>query len=706
MAIITETETLENGDGSSEPASSQTQVSGSVEFSAEFDTTTTRVLYGVENIGSNSVLNGDFCDGKEVYNENGITLIVDVTGSFTNGTESEKICGCEDNNGHKRETNSNTKGDGDGMVDQDHQYVVGDFVWGKIRNLFTNYSWWPGRIYDPSDASDYAAKYKREDPSLLVAYFGDGSFSWCHPSQLKPFAENFREMSKQSSARSFVNAVQEALDEIGWLLGLKMACSCLPEATPTRVGTRSVNAGIRPGVHVPEGRIGELLCEPAELLARLRNFAQLIHTDNLLEVCLLKSWLTAFYRAKGRYPLAVYHEPMYIEGLEEKDINGVKLKSDFCKPMEVGVQVPFEVDLNSSPISTENEVQSVENGKLKGEKANDGTVLKAPKRKQVSSVEYDSGEGEEETAKSFSSRKIKRSRYLSPPFMQFPEELGIELDIMEEDHKNTTNSVKLNPTLSEVLSEVRFAALNPFHMMDNGHLDIIKRTIFTFRSSMFLKGSNYKAYNHPPVSGLIEPKSRLGEHQMNERMDIPKFKQAARECGTKDGKDSSVALVLTFPPGFSLPSKSELIKIFGKYGALNETETDVFYDSFYARVVFFKGSDAEEAFTESGQKSPFGADNINFRLCYSSDTPSRACEFDQKASSPFTNMQKGNQLSSKLFDDEGLQLGYVRQKLEMMASMLEDGGTEISAEIKSKLEGEMKALLEVVNTMIGSNSST
>lgn len=174
-----------------------------------------------------------------------------------------------------------------------------------------------------------------------MAYFGDGSFSWCHPSQLKPFAENFGEMSKQSSARSFVNAVQEALDEIGWLLGSKMACLCLPEATPNRVGTRSVNAGIRPGVQVPEGGIGELLREPAELLARLRNFAQLICTDSLLEVTLLKSWLTAFYRAKGRYPLAVYHEPMYIEGLKYKDINGVKVKSDLCEPMKVWVQVPF-----------------------------------------------------------------------------------------------------------------------------------------------------------------------------------------------------------------------------------------------------------------------------------------------------------------------------------------------------------------------------
>lgn len=102
------------------------------------------------------------------------------------------------------------------------RYVVGDFVWGKIRNLFSNHSWWYGRIYGPFDASEYMAKYKREDHSLLVAYFGDGSFSWCHPSQLKPFAKNLEEMSKHSSSESFVNVVHEALEYIGWLVESEM----------------------------------------------------------------------------------------------------------------------------------------------------------------------------------------------------------------------------------------------------------------------------------------------------------------------------------------------------------------------------------------------------------------------------------------------------------------------------------------------------
>ncbi|GMH24466.1 hypothetical protein Nepgr_026309 [Nepenthes gracilis] len=78
----------------------------------------------------------------------------------------------------------------------DTKFAVGDFVWGKIKS----HPWWPGRIFDPSNASEFALTYKHEG-RLLVAYFGDGTFAWCKSQQLKSFAENFEEMSKQSSSK-------------------------------------------------------------------------------------------------------------------------------------------------------------------------------------------------------------------------------------------------------------------------------------------------------------------------------------------------------------------------------------------------------------------------------------------------------------------------------------------------------------------------
>ncbi|KAL2528967.1 uncharacterized protein Fot_21568 [Forsythia ovata] len=51
-------------------------------------------------------------------------------------------------------------------------------------------------IYDPQDASSFAGKHIRMD-RLLVAFFGDGSFSWCLPAQLIPFATILRKCRKK-----------------------------------------------------------------------------------------------------------------------------------------------------------------------------------------------------------------------------------------------------------------------------------------------------------------------------------------------------------------------------------------------------------------------------------------------------------------------------------------------------------------------------
>ncbi|KAG2405312.1 uncharacterized protein HKW66_Vig0045670 [Vigna angularis] len=98
-------------------------------------------------------------------------------------------------------------------------FSIGDFVSGKVKS----HPWWPGRIYDPSDASNLALKLRQKN-RILVAYFGDGTFAWCHPSQLKPFEENIEDMVKQSASRAFINVVQEAVNEVGSLLELKMSC--------------------------------------------------------------------------------------------------------------------------------------------------------------------------------------------------------------------------------------------------------------------------------------------------------------------------------------------------------------------------------------------------------------------------------------------------------------------------------------------------
>ncbi|KAH7851215.1 hypothetical protein Vadar_008701 [Vaccinium darrowii] len=308
--------------------------------------------------GGSTLLNGDGSCKETGLNENGGSVVEEVHGSLDSINEKGGNCGYVDNKGsvdenegnpgeefmkipgsegnEKFEANHNGEGEED-AGDEEHEYSVGDFVWGKIRS----HPWWPGRIYDPSDASEYARKYSHGG-TLLVAYFGDESFSWCSPSQLKPFAEDFLEMSGQSNSKSFVNAVQNAIDEISKLVELKMACYCGSASDRLGLDRHAVtNAGIKDGVLVPDCDVDKLLIPlngPTELLSTLRYIAKVVSNTNLLEYTVLRNWLSAFYQVKGGHKLPIFYEPVSIEGLEDKSRN---VEVTDVKDFNGVVQVPF-----------------------------------------------------------------------------------------------------------------------------------------------------------------------------------------------------------------------------------------------------------------------------------------------------------------------------------------------------------------------------
>lgn len=77
-------------------------------------------------------------------------------------------------------------------------------------------------------------------------------------------------------------------------------------------------------------------------------------------------------------------------------------------------------------------------------------------------------------------------------------------------------------------------------------------------------------------------------------------------------------LLVAFGRGSSLPSKADIIRIYCKFGVLNEAETYIFSNNLCARVALIRSSDSEEAFNHSLQTSPFEAASINFDLQYPS----------------------------------------------------------------------------------------
>ncbi|XP_027336217.1 uncharacterized protein LOC113850069 isoform X2 [Abrus precatorius] len=740
-------------------------------------------------------------------------------------------------------------------------FSVGDFIWGKIKS----HPWWPGRIYDPSDASEFALKLRQKN-RLLVAYFGDGTFAWCHPSQLKPFEENFEDMVKQSSARAFMNAVQETVSEVGRLLDLKMTYS----SAEMEIGSEftrplASNSGVKEGVLIPENgveKLQDVLIDPAALLSRVKQIAKIISIGNILELEILKARLSAFYLSRGGYGLPRYEAPRPVPGLEDNLIDKTVDVGSSKGAVEAPVQGPFEEDYSTLPVNPKSVELSYSHGisgnrlnhrikqksiaeimgedkdvntknkkvdasekatvrkKKKGSEdamtskpvhkrkgllantdrnmrsdENDGSGDKGTlqqlkeKRKAFGNENTSSGrkkgtegkrKAKQQNEKGSLSRERKKSKYLSPPFtiptreqkvssealvsepgtgasdqlllspvplkcngealqVNFSMELAKEQDLPDSsnyqtpedgDHK-TIDTMKIQVPLGEVLSEIHFAAISPQVPRDLNSLKRIVDFIFIYRSSLYRQGSYYKVYkkhqaskkrkkpesdiemlkkdqnqsDHTSPNNNSETKKRRRKNETTSG--LPKEKQAAVHMTCKKGtrEDSSAAsLLVSFGPGSSLPSKSDLITLYSKFGTLNESETNMFSSSYTAQVFFLKASDAEEALSYSQNMSPFKSSDASFRLEYLSAS-SKSEKLKSKASSAKKKDDTPAKASASLSPgSEASKLNYIKQKLQSLTSMLEvlDGK---SPDMKTKLEGKMKGLLEDVNKMVESSSS-
>ncbi|KAJ6423546.1 hypothetical protein OIU84_024501 [Salix udensis] len=306
----------------------------------------------------------------------------------------------------------------------------------------------------------------------------------------------------------------------------------------------------------------------------------------------------------------------------------------------------------------------------------------------------------------------------------------------KQDQDTIIDLVKIKAPVNQMLSHVQFLALNPTYLEEGNYVGIVTEFVSAFRSSIYRNGSNYKMYNkhqpgrtkrksqesEPETSGVeqnlagqssADYKSRSKKPKRSEEAKLEKLKvrQAATATDVKtsdkesDGKSrAAAALYVTFSPGSSLPSKNDLIMIYEKYGALNQEETEVFYNG-CARIVFMSSSEAEEAFNDSQIASPFGAASVTFRLQYLSSAETKTPEIREIPSLNSSTLAKdetnlGKEFASQSSANDVSQLNYIKQKLEMMSSILEmSDGTDM----KSKLEGEIKGLLEKVSTMARSS---
>lgn len=271
----------------------------------------------------------------------------------------------------------------------------------------------------------------------------------------------------------------------------------------------------------------------------------------------------------------------------------------------------------------------------------------------------------------------------------------------------------------ELLFDLNTAAANPTHKKAGDSSDSIKAFFQKFRSSSYKEGSQMAACNvkqpeKPHDSddeklvpgaeqdGTPGPKKRKSKDEPSPRrkaknadrlVDPPNCSTAVtNKEATQEGNQA--ALLLTFSPGSTHPSKEELIKVFGEFGKLNEADTEVVEDASCARVVFLKVADGEKAFYGFDKISVLGHSVASYRLRYLSASSATA-----PAAAPTSHPSAGA---------GGAPLACIKRNLEsMMTTLGEPGcGEQLPSEVRSSLSEDIGGLLKKVNNLLDSTTSS
>lgn len=400
---------------------------------------------------------------------------------------------------------------------EEFKLSIGDLVWVKTKTQ----SWWPGLIIDPLHAPKDAANSDQR-ASLLVKYFGNGSCVWCSPLQLKPFVQNFQQMLAQGNSMNFNGAVKKAANEFGSRVKSQMTCSCIlkEQNQATFDALLDGNGGSKDSemennlCPVEEYSVNQF--KPENFVAFVKFLALDISMPGMLEFEATRNRLYAFYRALGHRQLSMHQLRGTTDVKDSAPEDELKRSGDSSKVSGVEVDMGLEKcrrdfseewNENTEARNTSAEVAHIDNCQL---------ASPARTESKVSATGSDGGSWGK-SGKSYESRERRRSRYLSPPYTDLSfgsknspvsEENGTEggkvVNIIDGQSVGSPSLVSSGKKLlkkksmqaisglssSNMLSELRFAALDCLHSHRSRHFDLVERFFSGFRSSLFQDKSN------------------------------------------------------------------------------------------------------------------------------------------------------------------------------------------------------------------------
>lgn len=215
---------------------------------------------------------------------------------------------------------------------EEGEFSLSDMVWGKVRS----HPWWPGQIFDPSDASERAKKHYKKD-CYFVAYFGDKTFAWNEASKLKHFRAHFSTIEEhRNRSESFQSAINCALDEVSRRVEYGLACSCIPKDTYDMIKSQTVeNTGVQQEIsitHEVDESLNADSFSPLNLIEYVKTLSEFPTAGfDRLELVTAKAQLLAFNRFKG---FSCLPEIQHCGGVDPDHSFFVDDEQDLCEDTE------------------------------------------------------------------------------------------------------------------------------------------------------------------------------------------------------------------------------------------------------------------------------------------------------------------------------------------------------------------------------------
>ncbi|KAK4777752.1 hypothetical protein SAY87_017939 [Trapa incisa] len=453
---------------------------------------------------------------------------------------------------------------------EESEFATGDVVWVSTKTK----TWWPGKIEDPQDAGKFGVK-NEPNGRLLICYLASRHISWYHPFQVKPFYENFMQMSSQNKSKGFIAAVEKAVNEFSNCLKSRLTSSYSHLASIQ--SSSNIVKSNRPSIISAFGDISATLMNSRDLILHLKNLASARSKYRVLEPAILWSYLSAFYCSLNDIKLPVNltcsmaNDEVAVPGSE----GDLLLNCDNLSGDKIGSDQSLEDVCNSEVI----EKRSGRMAKLRNKKSAKYCKVRDTNDNKVE-CPHEPIIGEEGSVlglieKGHDSRTRKKSRYLSYPYINLEgKKSSIKVDdelvgsgSVVKDTSNCQQKLKLLHDIPvdkflcissvKLLLGLRIAALNYSSPDESENIERIKGFFYKFRSFLC------------PVDMFIidEMHRKIAEREKNEKFaeleGRKKEELSQKDCGTQlitpGGNDAKFKLKVqpfTTPVGISTFSYS------------------------------------------------------------------------------------------------------------------------------------------------------